>query len=62
MEGYCYEIGRILQKETIFAERVKGKFELRRGLKLKKIKTINEDVITTGKSSLEWIWLVYQEM
>ena len=31
-----YEIGRILQKETIFAERVKGKFELRRGFEIKK--------------------------
>ena len=33
-----YEIGRILQKETIFAERVNGKFELRRGFEIKKIK------------------------
>ena len=33
-----YEIGRILGKETIFAERVNGKFELRRGFKIKKIK------------------------
>jgi len=50
-----YEIGRILQKETIFAERVKGKFELRRGFEIKKNQKILivEDVITTGKSSLE---------
>ena len=50
-----YEIGRILDKETIFAERVKGKFELRRGFKIKKDQKILivEDVITTGKSSLE---------
>ena len=50
-----YEIGRILQKETIFAERVKGKFELRRGFEIKKDQKIIivEDVITTGKSSLE---------
>ena len=50
-----YEIGRILDKETIFAERVDGKFELRRGFKIKKDQKILivEDVITTGKSSLE---------
>ena len=50
-----YEIGRILDKETIFAERVNGKFELRRGFKIKKDQKILivEDVITTGKSGLE---------
>jgi len=50
-----YEIGRILNKETIFCERVKGKFKLRRGFKIKKNSRILlvEDVITTGKSSLE---------
>ena len=50
-----YEIGRILKKETIFCERVKGKFTLRRGFKIKKGARvlIIEDVITTGKSSLE---------
>ena len=32
-----YELGRILKKETIFAERVKGKFVLRRGFKIKKM-------------------------
>ena len=50
-----YEIGRILNKETIFCERVKGKFKLRRGFKIKKKSRILlvEDVITTGKSSLE---------
>ena len=50
-----YEIGRILNKETIFAERVNGKFELRRGFNIKKDQKILivEDVITTGKSSLE---------
>ena len=31
-----YEIGKILKKETIFCERVKGKFVLRRGFKIKK--------------------------
>ena len=28
-----YEIGKLLKKETIFCERVKGNFKLRRGLK-----------------------------
>ena len=46
-----YEIGRILKKETIFCERVNGKFQLRRGFAIKpKSKVlIIEDVITTGK-------------
>ncbi len=50
-----YEIGRILKKETIFCERVNGKFQLRRGFKIQKGTKvlIVEDVITTGKSSLE---------
>ena len=55
-----YEIGRIINKETIFSERVKGKFTLRRDFKiLKNSKVlIVEDVITTGKSSLECSELV----
>jgi len=55
-----YEIGRILKKETIFCERVNGKFELRRGFTIKpKSKVlILEDVITTGKSSLECVKLI----
>lgn len=50
-----YEIGRILKKETIFSERVNGKFILRRDFNIKKNQKvlIVEDVITTGKSSLE---------
>ncbi len=50
-----YEIGRILKKETIFSERVNGKFTLRRDFNIKKNQKvlIVEDVITTGKSSLE---------
>ena len=50
-----YEIGRILNLETIFAERVNNNFNLRRGFAIKKGKKILvvEDVITTGKSSLE---------
>ena len=50
-----YEIGKLLKKETIFCERVNGKFTLRRGFNIKKRSKvlIIEDVITTGKSSLE---------
>jgi len=55
-----YEIGKILKKETIFCERVNGKFTLRRGFNIKKASKvlIVEDVITTGKSSLECVELV----
>jgi len=55
-----YEIGRILKKETIFCEREKGKFKLRRGfnIKAKSKVLIIEDVITTGKSSLECVKLI----
>jgi len=55
-----YEIGRLLRKETIFCERVKGKFQLRRGFSIKKNSKvlIIEDVITTGKSSLECVKLI----
>ena len=50
-----YEIGKILNKRTIFSERVNGKFLLRRDFKIMKNNKvlIIEDVITTGKSSLE---------
>jgi len=55
-----YEIGKLLKIETIFCERVKGKFVLRRGFFIKK--NINvliiEDVITTGKSSMECVNLI----
>ena len=55
-----FEIGRLLGKETIFCERVKGQFNLRRGFKIKKNYKvlIVEDVITTGKSSLECVKLI----
>ena len=55
-----YEIGKILKKETIFCERVNGKFVLRRGFKIKKNARvlIIEDVITTGKSSMECVKLI----
>ena len=55
-----YELGKILNKETIFSERVNGEFKLRRDFKIKKGSKvlIVEDVITTGKSSLECSKLV----
>jgi len=55
-----YEIGRILSIETIFCERVNKIFTLRRGFSIKKNSRviIVEDVITTGKSSLECVKLI----
>ena len=55
-----YEIGKLLKKETIFCERVNGIFILRRGFSIKKNVNvlIIEDVITTGKSSLECVKLI----
>ena len=55
-----YEIGKLLKKETIFCERVKGSFKLRRGFNIKRKSRvlIVEDVITTGKSSLECVKLI----
>ncbi len=57
-----YEIGKLLNKETIFSERVDGEFKLRRDFSIKKNQKvlIIEDVITTGKSSLECSKLVTQ--
>ena len=55
-----YEIGKILKKETIFCERVNKKFTLRRGFEIRRNSKvlIVEDVITTGKSSLECVKLI----
>ena len=55
-----YEMGKLLKKETIFSERVAGEFQLRRDFKIDKGAKvlIIEDVITTGKSSLECSKLV----
>jgi len=55
-----YEIGKILNKQTIFSERVNGVFKLRRDFKIRKGDKvlIVEDVITTGKSSIECSKLV----
>ena len=50
-----YEVGRQLQIETIFAERIDGKLTLRRDFRVKQNSNVLvvEDVITTGKSVLE---------
>ena len=55
-----YEIGKILKKETIFCERVNGEFTLRRGFAIRKGSKvlIIEDVITTGRSSMECVKLI----
>ncbi len=55
-----YEIARQLKIPAIFCERVNGKFELRRGFEISNQARILivEDVITTGKSSLETFELV----
>ena len=50
-----YEIGKLINKNSIFSERVNGEFQLRRDFKIQKGSKvlIVEDVITTGKSSIE---------
>jgi len=56
-----FETARHLNKPSIFCERVEGKFELRRGFQLEagqKILVV-EDVVTTGKSSLETFDLIH---
>ena len=58
-----YEIGRLLNIETIFSERINGKFFLRRDFKIpiNSNVLIIEDVITTGKSSLECVKLITKQ-
>lgn len=50
-----YELGRQLNKEAVFTERKDGVMQLRRGFEVKKGTKIiiAEDVVTTGKSTLE---------
>ncbi len=50
-----YELGRQLDKETVFTERKDGVMELRRGFEVKPGARIiiAEDVVTTGKSTIE---------
>lgn len=53
----AYELGRQLGVPAIFTERVDNKMSLRRGFEVKAGQRllITEDVVTTGKSSLETI-------
>ncbi len=55
-----YELARQLGLPSIFCERVDGKFQLRRGFELDSSLRVLvvEDVITTGKSSLETFDLI----
>ncbi len=57
-----YEMGRQLGVETIFCERENGVFTLRRGFHIEKGTRVLmvEDVVTTGKSSLEAVACVEQ--
>jgi len=57
-----YELGRQLGKRTIFTERENNIMTLRRGFEVKKGEKIliSEDVITTGKSSIETIQVLEQ--
>ena len=54
------EVGRLLKKRTVFAERVNGKMAMRRGFEIKANEKvlIVEDVITTGGSVKEVMNLV----
>ena len=54
------EVGRLLRKRTVFAERVDGEMKLRRGFEIKTNEKILivEDVITTGGSVKEVMSLV----
>lgn len=57
-----YEMGRQLGVDTIFCERENGVFTLRRGFAIPKGAKILlvEDVVTTGKSSLETVTCIEQ--
>jgi len=59
----AYELGRQLGVPAIFTERENGEMTLRRGFEVKKGEKVlvTEDVVTTGKSSLETI-AVLKEM
>ncbi len=55
-----FEVAKHLNAKAIFCERVNGNFELRRGFSLQPNQPVIviEDVITTGKSTIETINLV----
>ncbi len=59
----AYELGRQLGVPAVFTERENGEMTLRRGFEVQKGQRVlvTEDVVTTGKSSLETI-KVLQEM
>jgi orotate phosphoribosyltransferase len=52
---FGYELARQMGKRTVFTERVEGVMRLRRGFDVKKGERviIAEDVVTTGKSTIE---------
>jgi orotate phosphoribosyltransferase len=54
------EVGRLMNKRTIFAERTEGEMKIRRGFEVKKGERflIVEDVVTTGKSVREVMTLI----
>jgi orotate phosphoribosyltransferase len=58
-----YEMARQLGVESIFFERVEGKFSLRRGFTIKKGARVLmvEDIVTTGLSSRECIAAIHEE-
>jgi len=58
----AYELGRQLGVPAIFTEREEGKMTLRRGFEVQSGQRIliTEDVVTTGKSSLETIEVLAQ--
>lgn len=58
----AYELGRQLNKRAIFTERENNEMTLRRGFEIKEGERvlIMEDVVTTGKSSLETARVIEQ--
>ncbi len=58
-----YEMGRQLGIPAMFCERVEGKFELRRGFRLEQGQRVLvvEDVVTTGKSSMEAVACIKEQ-
>jgi orotate phosphoribosyltransferase len=58
----AYELGRQLGVPALFTEREDGKMALRRGFEIQKGQRVivTEDVVTTGKSSLETIEVLQQ--